>query len=151
MRLERTDANSADPGGVSDDVIYASMNKLPLPHLERISVKLICHAVIHYSQEEIQSILTDGCHTTSDHLDSNISYRGGRMHCDSNPLRLFGHKLVTSTASTECALSPELKRKGCMATALGMVDLHEEIILRVPYSRILGVHDQLEQYPCLLC
>ncbi|KRY50904.1 hypothetical protein T03_12263 [Trichinella britovi] len=122
MRLERTDANSADPGGVS--------------------------AVIHYSQEEIQSILTDGCHTTSDHLDSNINYRGGRMYCDSNPLRLFGHKLVTSTASTECALSP---RKGCMATALGMVDLHEEIILRVPYSRILGVHDQLEQYPCLLC
>ncbi|KRY22807.1 hypothetical protein T12_7083 [Trichinella patagoniensis] len=61
------------------------------------------------------------------------------------------NKLVTSTASIECASSPELKRKGCMATALGMVDLHEEIILRVPSSRIVGVHDQLEQYPCLLC
>ncbi|KRX19370.1 hypothetical protein T07_3057 [Trichinella nelsoni] len=146
------------------------MHFIALPHFERTSVKLICHgsqSVGNFQlcgrnplQSRTNSIntYTFGCHTTFDHLDSDISYHGGRMHCDSSPLRLFG----------QCALSRELKRKGCMATALGMVvagkksgmrhvlsidlkDLHEEIILRVPSSRILGVHDQLEQYPCLLC
>ncbi|KRX64350.1 hypothetical protein T09_4170 [Trichinella sp. T9] len=92
------------------------------------------------------------------------------MYC-TNAFLVIKDKLVTSTASTECALSPELKRMygysignggkreeirdaSCAilpVLSIDLKDLHEEIILRVPYSRILGVHDQLEQYPCLLC